>query len=62
MDRQRASEILRSKGVIHVCYNGMPVWLESLRGDNADVCFIGMHQRTSVPVSGLVEADPLHSL
>jgi H-type small acid-soluble spore protein len=62
MNNQRASEILRGKGNVRVSYNGMPVWLETMDGDNMEVSFIGMNQSSIVPISGLVEADPLHSL
>ena len=37
MDADRAKEILNSKGVIEVVHNGAPVWIEGLRGSNADV-------------------------
>jgi H-type small acid-soluble spore protein len=62
MNRQRASEIMNSKGVINVCYNGMPVWLEGIHGDDAEISFIGLDNKSSVPLSGLVETEALHGL
>lgn len=58
MNSQKASEIMRSKGVINVNYDGKPVWLESLNEENVEVTFIGMNQRSIVPISALVVADP----
>lgn len=57
MRKQRAMEILNSKGSVKVYYNGLPVWLEDMSGDDVEVSFIGMDQRSSVPVSALIESD-----
>jgi H-type small acid-soluble spore protein len=56
------AEILNSKGAINVTYNGMPVWLESMHGEDAEVTFIGMNQKSSVPISALAETEPLHGI
>lgn len=62
MDGKRAEKIMQSYGVINVSYNGMPVWIEGIRGDVAEVSFIGMDRRVDVPISALAEADPIQTL
>ena len=62
MDNKRAQEIMQSHGVINVTYNGMPVWIESIRGDLSEVTLIGMDKRIDVPVSALTEADPIQTM
>ncbi len=62
MDNRRAEEIMQSHGVINVNYNGMPVWLEGIRGDLAEVTFIGLDRRMDIPVKELNEADQIQSI
>lgn len=59
MDADRAREILNSKGVIEVVHNGAPVWIEGLRGSNADVMYIETKKRTEVPLEKLMETHPM---
>ena len=62
MDGKRLEEIMKSHGVINVSYNGMPVWIEGIRGDEAEVTFIDMDRRIEVPISALTEADPMQTM
>lgn len=62
MDNKRAEEIMQSHGVINVNYNGMPVWLEGIRGDMAEVTFIGLDRRMDIPVKELNESDPIRTI
>lgn len=62
MDSKRAEEIMQSHGVINVTYNGMPVWIEGMRGDMSEVCLIGMEKRIDVPISALAEANPMKTM
>lgn len=57
MENKRAEEIIRSRGVIEVNYNGLPVWLEGVREDRAKVTFIGLNTGTELPVRDLNETD-----
>jgi H-type small acid-soluble spore protein len=62
MDNRRAEEIMQSHGVIDVNYNGMPVWLEGIRGDMAKVTFIGLDTGTDIPVKELNETGPFRTI
>jgi H-type small acid-soluble spore protein len=62
MENRRAEEIMQSYGVIDVNYNGMPVWLEAISGDLAEVTFIGLDKRMEIPVEELNESDPIQSI
>lgn len=62
MDGKRAEEIMQSLGVINVSYNGMPVWIEGIRGDVSEVTLIEMDRRIDVPISALTEADPMKTM
>ena len=62
MDSKRAVEIMQSNGSINVTYNGMPVWIESIRGDMAEVTFIGMDRRVDVSISALSETYPIQTM
>lgn len=62
MNSKRLEKILQSHGVIDVTYNGMPVWVESIRGDIAAVNFIGEDRRLDVPISALTEAEPMQTM
>ncbi len=62
MENKKAEEIMQSHGVISVSYNGMPVWIEGIRGDVAKVTIIGAERRIDVPVSELTEADPVQTI
>lgn len=62
MDSNRVEDIMQSHGVINVSYNGMPVWIESVRDDEAEVTVIGMERRINVPISALTEADPMQTM
>jgi H-type small acid-soluble spore protein len=62
MESKRAEQIMQSNGVIEVSYNGMPVWIEGIRGDMAEVTFIDLNRRSDVPVSSLAEAPPMKTM
>ena len=58
MDSIRAKQILESKGVIEVLYQGSPVWIENvLENNNAQVSYMQSNEKTEVPVYMLVEKD-----
>jgi len=62
MESRRAEQIMQSKGVIEVTYNGMPVWIESIHGDMAKIRFIDMDRSSDVPISALSEAPPMQTM
>ena len=62
MDSKRAEDIMQSHGVINATYNGMPVWIESIRGDLSEVTLIGTNERIDVPISALTEAAPMQTM
>lgn len=62
MDSKRVEEIMQSHGVINVSYNGMPVWIEGIHGDGAEVTLIDMDKKIEVPISALAEADPMQTM
>jgi small acid-soluble spore protein H (minor) len=62
MESKRVEEIMQSHGVINISYNGMPVWIEGIRGDVAEVSLINMEKSMDVPISALTEADPLQTM
>lgn len=62
MNNGRAEEIMQSHGVISVSYNGMPVWIEGMRGEMAEVTLIDTGKRIDVAVSALAEADPMQTM
>jgi small acid-soluble spore protein H (minor) len=55
MDINRVRQIYESKGVIEVLYNNAPVWIENIRGDNAEVTYIGTDKKVEAPVGKLME-------
>jgi H-type small acid-soluble spore protein len=61
MESKKIEEIMQSYGVINVSYNGMPVWIEGIRGEVAEVTLIDTGRRMDVPVSNLTEEDPVSS-
>lgn len=62
MDNSRVEEIMQSHGVIDVSYNGMPVWIEGVRGDVAEVTLIDLERRMEIPISALTEAGPIQTI
>jgi H-type small acid-soluble spore protein len=55
MESKRAAEIFDSLGVIEVCYQGLPVWIEKLDGDRAQVQNLQTRQSFEVSVQDLAE-------
>lgn len=55
MDVGKAIQIMESKGVIEVTHNGTPVWLENIRGNNAEVTDMVTKKKMEVPLNQLVE-------
>jgi small acid-soluble spore protein H (minor) len=50
MDIQKAREILDSLGVIEVTYNNIPVWINQIDGDKAQVQNLETHEKFEVLV------------
>lgn len=59
LNRERAKQIMESRGVIQVLHNGSPVWIESIKGDNAEVTYIESKKRAEVPLNTLNETHPM---
>lgn len=57
MEIERAKQIYDSYGVIEVLYNGSPVWIESINGENVAVKYLQSGNRSEVPVKQLVETN-----
>jgi len=56
MDSERAREIMESKGVIEVLYQGSPVWIENVMKDNiVEIIDIETNDKHDVPANMLVE-------
>ena len=56
LDANRAKSIIQSSDSINVMYNGNPVWLESVDGENtAEVTYLQNRKREKVPVDRLIE-------
>lgn len=58
MNGKRAEEIMQSYGVINVSYNGTPIWIDGIKGDQARVTLIGQNKSLEVPLSALTETSP----
>jgi len=58
MDNERARQIVESLGVIEVLYNGSPVWIESIKENNAEVSYIDTKNKAEVQVEKLTERKP----
>lgn len=56
MDIKRATEIFNSLGVIEVCYDGYPVWIEKIDANRVQVQDIKTKNSFEVSVYDLVEA------
>lgn len=56
MDIERAHDIVNSLGVIEVLYQGEPIWIEDINGDQARIDFLNRRQRVEVPVRDLIES------
>ncbi len=52
----RAREIMESKGVIEVLYQGHPVWLEHIEHDNARIRLLDSENQLDVPINMLAES------
>lgn len=53
----RAREIMESKGVIEVLYQGHPVWIEQIDQDSAQVRLLDSNQQLNVPINMLAETE-----
>ncbi|MEW6181948.1 MAG: H-type small acid-soluble spore protein [Bacillota bacterium] len=59
MDFDRAQQIVESKGIINVLFNGSPVWIESLDAANNEATVSpldGSRSHVQVPLVKLVES------
>ena len=52
----RAREIIESKGVIEVLYQGHPVWIEHIEQDNARIRLLDSENQLDVPINMLDES------
>jgi H-type small acid-soluble spore protein len=58
MNSTRVNEILQSEQTIGVNYQGLPVWINSLNGNEATVHRVGQHnEKFQVPVNQLQEQN-----
>ncbi len=57
MDVKRAHDIFNSLGVIEVLYQGEPIWIEDIYGDQAKIELLHQRKRTEVPVQDLMESE-----
>jgi H-type small acid-soluble spore protein len=56
MDEQRAKEIMNSKGVIEVLYQGAQVWIDAVKENNtALVHYISNNKKDEIPIYKLIE-------
>ena len=53
----RAREIMESKGVIEVLYQGHSVWIEQIEQDSAHIRLLDNNHRLSVPINMLRETE-----
>lgn len=53
----RAREIMESKGVIEVLYQGHSVWIEQIEQDSARIRMLDNDHQLTVPVNMLAEAE-----
>lgn len=57
LDEHRAKEIVNSKGVIEVLYQGSAVWIDQVKDNNmALVHYISNNKKDEVPVYKLIES------
>ena len=59
MDNESAKRIIESLGVIEVQYNGIPVWIENIKDNTAEVSYLDTKNKAEVPVEKLHERKPL---
>ncbi|MGE5328777.1 MAG: H-type small acid-soluble spore protein [Deltaproteobacteria bacterium] len=60
MDVRRAKEILHSPDVIRVLYQGAPVWIQNIKGeDTAEITYLGNNTNLTVAINQLEESNPL---
>lgn len=53
----RAREIMESKGVIEVFYQGHPVWIEQIEQYTARIRMLDNNQQLNVPINMLAESE-----
>ena len=53
----RAREIMESKGVTEVFYQGHPVWIEQIEQDTARIRMLDNNQQLNVPINMLAESE-----
>jgi H-type small acid-soluble spore protein len=59
LDPEKAQKIVESLGVVEVLYNGAPVWIENLDGEDAEVRYLETGDHLLVPVAELVEGGSI---
>lgn len=57
MDVKRAHDIVNSLGVIEVLYQGEPIWIEDIHGNQARIDFLERRHKAEVPVRDLAECE-----
>lgn len=53
MDRQRAEQIMKAPKKVEVQYEDVPVWIDRIHGDSANVTIIGTSRSMKVPLEKL---------
>lgn len=59
MDNESARRIVESLGIIEVQYNGIPVWIENIKDNTAEVSYLDSKNKAEVPIEKLIERKPL---
>jgi small acid-soluble spore protein H (minor) len=59
LEPEKAQQIFESLGVVDVLYNGVPVWIEDLDGEEAKIRYLESDDVIQVPVAELVEEDSI---
>lgn len=60
MKRERAQEILNSPENIYVTYQNIPVWIDEVSEDQAQIRDLNSDLVMEVPVAELTEIDNVH--
>ena len=56
MNEGKAREIMESLGVIEVLYRGSSVWIENIKGENAEVTYLKSQKKEEIPLKELEES------
>jgi H-type small acid-soluble spore protein len=59
LEAEKSQQIFESLGVVDVLYNGSPVWIEDLDGEEAKVRYLESDEVIQVHVAELVEGESI---